>query len=231
MQQLLTGKKRLTNPETGKAFEGEWEEKPLIELLDKIIDYRGQSVPKAAHGIPLITARNIREGYLDFTVQEYIDESKYNDWIKRGEITSKDILFTTEAPLGMACRFPDFGCFALGQRTIALRTNDLLASEFLLYFLLSDKGQLLIDLRSSGSTAKGIKTSELKKVLVQYPSNKIEQQKIAAVLTAADNEITQREQQLASLKQEKKALMQQLLTGKRRVVLDAEQTENAVAHA
>ena len=46
-----------------------------------------------------------------------------------------------------------------------------------------------------------------------------EQQKIAAVLTNADKEIELLKQQLADLKQEKKALMQQLLTGKRRVRL------------
>jgi type I restriction enzyme S subunit len=47
-----------------------------------------------------------------------------------------------------------------------------------------------------------------------------EQQKIAQVLTAADREIETLQQKLACLKQEKKALMQQLLTGKRRVKVD-----------
>jgi type I restriction enzyme S subunit len=46
-----------------------------------------------------------------------------------------------------------------------------------------------------------------------------EQNKIAKVLTNADKEIVILEQQLADLKQEKKALMQQLLTGKRRVTV------------
>lgn len=46
-----------------------------------------------------------------------------------------------------------------------------------------------------------------------------EQQKIAAVLSTADEEITALQQKLDALKQEKKALMQQLLTGKRRVLV------------
>jgi type I restriction enzyme S subunit len=50
--------------------------------------------------------------------------------------------------------------------------------------------------------------------------NITEQQKIASVLTAADKEIELLESKLAHLKQEKKALMQQLLTGKRRVKVD-----------
>ena len=54
---------------------------------------------------------------------------------------------------------------------------------------------------------------------MQLPSI-FEQKKIASVLTNADQEIELLEQQLADLKQEKKALMQQLLTGKRRVKLN-----------
>ena len=49
----------------------------------------------------------------------------------------------------------------------------------------------------------------------------VEQQKIASVLSAADAEITAIQNQLDNLKQQKKALMQQLLTGKRRVKVDS----------
>lgn len=220
MQQLLTGKKRFVNPDTGKVFEGNWEEHPLQYVLGKIIDYRGQSVPKAQSGIPLITARNVRMGYLDFSSQEYIDENQFSGWMTRGTPQVGDILFTTEAPLGMACRYPTVGIFGVGQRTVTLRVNSKLNSDFLLYYLLSAKGQLLIDLRSSGSTAKGIKSSELKKVKIYYPKDSQEQQKIASVLTTADKEIELLQAKLTHLKDEKKALMQQLLTGKRRVKVD-----------
>lgn len=65
---------------------------------------------------------------------------------------------------------------------------------------------------------KQISYSDFSFLKLPYPSLE-EQQKIATVLTAADNEITQLQQKLDQLKQEKKALMQQLLTGKRRVVV------------
>ena len=118
-----------------------WNSKPLAQLLDKIIDYRGQSVPKSSSGIPLITARNVREGYLDFSNQEYVDESKFEEWMSRGTPKKGDILFTTEAPLGKACRYPSEGVYAIGQRTVTLRTNKKLDSEFLLYTILSERGQ------------------------------------------------------------------------------------------
>ena len=57
---------------------------------------------------------------------------------------------------------------------------------------------------------------------MHIPSSRQEQQKIATVLTNADKEIELLEQQLADLQQEKKALMQVLLTGKKRVLVDGE---------
>ena len=197
-----------------------WEEKPLIKLLDKIIDYRGQSVPKADRGIPLITARNVRFGYLDFSNQEYVNEDEFEKWMSRGIPDVGDILFTTEAPLGMACRFPEKGRYAVAQRTVTLRTSKQLNSEFLLYFLLSEHGQRLIDIRSSGSTAKGIKSAELKKVQLLYPTCINEQQKIAKILSTWDKAISTTERLIENSTQQKKALMQQLLTGKKRLLDD-----------
>jgi type I restriction enzyme S subunit len=195
-----------------------WECQPLATLLEKVIDYRGQSVPKASHGIPLITARNVRDGYLDFTSKEFISDQDFDSWMKRGKPRAGDILFTTEAPLGKACRYPEIGRFAVGQRTVTLRTNSRLDSNYLLYFILSKHGQHLIDLRSSGSTAKGIKSSELKKIKILYPIHVAEQKKIAQILSTWDKAITTTEQLLANSQQQKKALMQQLLTGKKRLL-------------
>ncbi|WP_337073443.1 restriction endonuclease subunit S [Aeromonas veronii] len=195
-----------------------WDYQPLSKLLEKIIDYRGQSVPKADNGVPLITARNVRDGYLDFTSKEYVSDQDFESWMKRGTPRAGDIIFTTEAPLGKACRFPETGRFAVGQRTVTLRTNSMLDSDYLLYFILSEHGQNLIDLSSSGSTAKGIKSSELKKVKISFPTNLSEQNKIAKILSTWDKAITTTEQLLTNSQQQKKALMQQLLTGKKRLL-------------
>ncbi|MEE7030814.1 restriction endonuclease subunit S, partial [Escherichia coli O166:H16] len=71
-----------------------------------------------------------------------------------------------------------------------------------------------------------INQGDLSSFKLSYPYVE-EQQKIAAVLSAADAEISTLEKKLACLKDEKKALMQQLLTGKRRVKVDAEEAVSA----
>ncbi|AMK75497.1 MULTISPECIES: restriction endonuclease subunit S [Methylomonas] len=85
-----------------------------------------------------------------------------------------------------------------------------------IYFLMSS-----IDFNSysAGTSLPALQLSTLSKVYVLVPELE-EQEKIAAVLNIADREIATLQQKLACLKQEKKALMQQLLTGKRRVKVD-----------
>ena len=89
--------------------------------------------------------------------------------------------------------------------------------KFLYYYITFNRHYFLA--QAVGSTVKSLRLPMFKKMPIQLPSVK-EQHKIATVLTNADKEIELLEQQLADLQQEKKALMQVLLTGKKRVVVD-----------
>ena len=72
-----------------------------------------------------------------------------------------------------------------------------------------------------GSGLPNIQKKDLENLEVSFPTNSHEQEKIAQVLTLADQEIELYQQQLDKLKLEKKSLMQQLLTGQKRVKLDS----------
>jgi type I restriction enzyme S subunit len=192
-----------------------WQARPLSECLEKVIDYRGKAPPKTDTGVRLITARNVRMGYVSMEHAEYIDEQQYTGWMNRGLPTEGDIMFTTEAPLGNIALFPSTGVFALGQRIVTLRVNETCKSGFLFQFLLSEQGQRLIHSKSSGSTALGIKSRELVKVLVPTPPLP-DQRKIADILSTWDQAIEKTEALLSNARTQKRALMQQLLTGKRR---------------
>ena len=73
-------------------------------------------------------------------------------------------------------------------------------------------------MNSDGGTQKFISLKNIRNLKVPLPTI-AEQQKIAAVLTTADNEIALLQKQLTALETEKRGLMQQLLTGKTRVKL------------
>jgi type I restriction enzyme S subunit len=190
--------------------DGEWTREELSNCLDRVIDYRGKAPPKSESGVPLITARNVRFGWLDMSCDEYIEADEYEAWMSRGIPKSGDILFTTEAPLGNVAFFPDSGKFALGQRIITLRAKtQKCLPDFLFQSLIGDEMQKEIDFRSTGSTAKGIKSTVF--VKINFCHTKLaEQQKIADCLSSLDDLITAQTQKIATLKTHKKGLMQQL---------------------
>lgn len=189
---------------------GEWVREELSSCLEKVIDYRGKAPPKSESGVPLITAKNVRFGWLDMSCDEYIEADEYEDWMSKGIPKAGDILFTTEAPLGNVALFPSTGKFALGQRIITLRTRTKKClPEFLFQSLLGPRMQKEINFHSTGSTAKGIKSTVFVDLSFCYPGIS-EQQKIADCLATIDELISNQTKKLDALKTQKKGLMQQL---------------------
>lgn len=144
------------------------------------------------------------------TADEYIEAGAYAAWMTKGIPNAGDILFTTEAPLGNVAMFPSVGVFALGQRIITLRCNTKkCVPEFLFQSLLGPEMQKTIDFHSTGSTAKGIKSSVFVTLCIRHPKVE-EQQRIASFLSTLDALITVEAQKLEALKSHQKGLLQQL---------------------
>jgi type I restriction enzyme S subunit len=166
---------------------GEWKEYILEDCMDAIIDYRGKTPNKTTSGIPLITAKIIKNGSI-LPTQEYIAENDYESWMRRGIPEVGDVLLTTEAPLGEVAQISDPN-IALAQRVITLRgKKEFLNNDFLKYLLISPQTQSELAGRSSGTTVLGIKQSELRKVKLIIPEYPI-QAKIAGILKSLDDKI------------------------------------------
>jgi type I restriction enzyme, S subunit len=140
------------------------------ELL-RFIDYRGKTPPKVENGTPLITAKNVKKGFISRRPHEYITEKYYHKWMTRGFPEIGDILLTVEAPLGNVALVDIEDRFALAQRVICLQPWDknALDSKFILYVILSPLGQSQLIEKSSGMTATGIKSSRLKLLALPVP--------------------------------------------------------------
>ena len=165
----------------------EWEEHKLEDVLECLIDYRGKTPTKTATGIPLVTAKIVKNGFVQ-KPDEYIAESDYESWMTRGFPEIGDVLLTTEAPLGEVAQL-NIKRVALAQRLVTLRgKKKILDNGFLKYFLRSDVGQARLKARETGTTVTGIKQSELRQIMIPLP--RIETQRaIAATLSALDDKI------------------------------------------
>lgn len=175
------------------TFNDNVEYKTLEELCD-IVDYRGKTPKKVNSGIFLITAKNIRKGYIDYEKsKEYVDINDYPNIMHRGLPQIGDVLITTEAPLGYVAQI-DRENVALAQRVIKYRPKDksLLSSYYLKYILLGKEFQDKLLINATGGTVKGIKGSKLHKLTIPVPPLE-EQERIVNILDKFDalcNDIT-----------------------------------------
>ena len=217
MQQLLTGKKRLLD-DSGKPFEGEWEEVKVGSLITKHSEKTNRSGQ-----YPVLTSSRkgimFQSHYYNNRDVASEDNTGYNV-VPRGFFTyrhmSDDLVFKFN--INTIC---DRGIVSTLYPVFAAKENKVI--PYFLQLILNEGSEFkrFSLAQKQGGSRTYMYLSKLNDLKIYIP-NISEQQKIASVLTNADKEIELLEQQLTDLKQEKKALMQQLLTGKRRVKVDDE---------
>lgn len=184
----------------------EWTSLPLEDCMEAIIDYRGKTPEKTTFGVPLITAKVIKGGRIEPT-GEFIAESDYDAWMRRGMPKRGDVVMTTEAPLGEIAQL-DGSRIALAQRVITLRGKpNILDNSFLKFLMQSAEVQEELRSRATGTTVLGIRQSELRKVSLTLPPL-AEQKRIAEVLGALDDKIELNRRMNATLEATARALFQ-----------------------
>ena len=182
----------------------DWKEYRLIDVLDALIDYRGKTPKKTTAGVPLITAKIIKNGRIE-TPTEFISIDDYDSWMVRGFPKVGDVVLTTEAPLGEVAQLDDEN-IALAQRVVTLRGKaGVLDNSYLKYYFMSNVGQQRLKARETGTTVTGIKQSELREVLVNVPPYK-SQLGIASILKSLDDKIECNRRINENLEQQAQAL-------------------------
>ena len=191
------------------GFTDAWEQRKLIDLCD-YVDYRGKTPNKSDSGIFLVTAKNVKDGYIDYDVsKEYIPEDKYEEVMRRGKPKIGDVLITTEAPCGNVAQVnkPNI---ALAQRIIKYRGhNQVIDNTYLKYYLLSPFFQNILNMKSSGGTVQGIKGSVLHQQKISF-TKYTEQLKIGQCLDSLDSLITLHQRELEILKNLKKTCLKRM---------------------
>lgn len=161
----------------------------MEDALEAIIDYRGKTPQKSESGIPTLSAKTVKNNYIDYNNCYYISQEEYNCFMVRGFPKKGDILLTTEAPLGMVAKL-DRDDIAIAQRLLTLRGKaNILDNDYLLYFLQSTKGQHLLKSHETGTTVTGIKQAVFRKLEISIPDIE-DQRKIATILSSLDSRIS-----------------------------------------
>ena len=161
----------------------------MEDALESIIDYRGKTPQKSDEGIMTLSAKSVRDGYIDYSQCYFISREEYSRFMVRGFPKVGDVLLTTEAPLGVTARL-DRNDVALAQRLLTLRgKSDVLDTGYLYCYLRSPIGQAKLKARQTGTTVTGIKQAEFRKIEIDLPPIDI-QRKVAGVFETIDKKIS-----------------------------------------
>ena len=207
MQQLLTGNRRF------KEFEGSEWTKSQIKDVAKVI----------TGNTPSTSISEYYGGDFLFVSPSDLGQHKY---ISKSEKNLSDKGFATCRKVSKGSTL--FTCIGstigkIGMAEIDLATNQQINSVVpisidnnFIYYSLEHRASS-IKILASTQAIPMINKSEFESQIITHPMNIPEQEKIADVLSAADEEISTLEKQLAAHKQQKLGLMQQLLTGSIRI--------------
>ena len=210
MQQLLTGKTRLP------GFEGEWELKTLGEIAT-IKDGTHQTPKYVASGVPFYSVEHVTSG--DFNNTKFISIEEHRFLSQSFKIEKGDILMTRIGSIG-DCKLIDWDVEASFYVSLALlKIRSDASSAFIAHYSNSRAFKEEVQLHSLPSAVpKKINLGPISNVAIKIPPTLEEQVAIATVLTDMDADISAFEQRRNKTKDIKQAMMQELLTGKTRLV-------------
>jgi len=218
MQQLLTGKIRLP------GFNEEWKIKTLNQIISRFstgLNPRQNFRLNSGGNFYYITIKNFTTGRLFLNEKcDLIDKTAFLKINERSDLRKDDILFSSIGRIGDAyliTKNPQN--WNINESVFTLRPDKKQIIPLMLFHLLSSKNiKDTLDQGSTGSTFKSIKQAQLKKISCYIPSSQSEQIAIAEVLSEMDDELALLEKRRNKTNSLKQGMMQELLTGKIRLV-------------
>jgi len=212
MQQLLTGQTRLP------GFQGEWETTALADVVATPITDGPHLTPNFLQaGVPFLSVNNLVANRLDFSSLRFISMADHAEFSKKCKPRKGDILFGKAASVGMVALVETDVEFNIWSPLALIRVVGKMNTRFAFYALQGSKIARQIKLLTNASSQGNIGMSDIGLLRIAKPPL-IEQAAIAAVLSDMDAELTALEARRDKTRALKQGMMQELLTGRTRLV-------------
>lgn len=217
MQMLVTGKKRLD------GFDGEWVKINLSKnsKLKARIGWQGLTTAEYLdEGYSyLITGTDFKDGQINWNGCHYVDYNRYEQ-DPNIQVSNGDLLLTKDGTIGKVAYVADLTRPATLNSGVFLvkPITDAYTAHFMFYVLESSVFKDFLQQLSAGSTINHLYQKDLVKFDLYVPPTKEEQEAIAAILFDMDSDIHKLEAKLEKYQKVKQGMMEELLTGKVRLV-------------
>ncbi len=212
MQLLLTGKTRLP------GFSGNWEVKRLREMVSTPITDGPHLTPKfTAQGIPFLSVNNLVNNRIDLSSLRFISLADHLEFSKKCKPKKNDILFGKAASVGMVGIIETDIELNIWSPLALIRVKETISAKFTYYALQANHIHCQIKLLTNSSSQGNIGMGDINLLSIPLPSHD-EQSAIATVLSDIDDELSALEARRDKTRALKQGMMQELLTGKIRLI-------------
>lgn len=209
IQELLTGKKRLD------GFTGAWIDTTVGAVCD-VFDGTHQTPRYVEKGIPFYSVENVTNN--EFKSIKYISPEEHEVLTKSSRIEKGDILMTRIGSIGV-CKYIDWDVNASYYVSLALIKCKKVNAKFLTAYSYTKGFQNEIELNSLPSaTPKKINLGPISDIKIRIPRTEEEQKILSDIVFDLDTEILTLESKLSKYRQIKQGMMQELLTGRIRLI-------------
>ena len=206
--QKLFPKKDEFEPEVRyKNFSDAWEQRRLGEVAD-VRDGTHDSPKYINEGYPLLTSKNVGDGYINYDDVKYVSENDYVQINKRSKVDVNDILMGMIGTIGNLALIREEPDFAIKNVALIKHTSNF-DYQFLFQELQTSAISKELLSGMDGGTQKFVSLKKIRNLSVMLPSEN-EQKKIGSYLMRFDSLIALHQRKLEKLKQLKKFLLQNM---------------------
>jgi type I restriction enzyme S subunit len=192
-----------------------WKFHKLDDLLTFIVDNRGKTPPIQSSGIPMAEVNAIGDKNIKYSeITKFVSEETYKTWFRK-HLEKNDILFSTVGRTASCSIYTGSTKTVIAQNLIGLRFGKD-NPEFMFYLLTQDKNNQEFKNIEMSAAQPSVKVSQMIHLEFLVPPL-AEQNRIVSILETWDKSIVKLTQKIQAKKQIKKGLMQDLLTGKKRL--------------
>lgn len=198
----------------------DWDELLLKDMAQVIDGDRSSNYPSGddivKEGKLFLSTKNIIDSFFNFNEVRFITEEKFNS-IKKGKLKKDDLVITMRGSIGSVARFSgeQFDTALINAQMSIIRPISV-NSDYLWSALNSIIMPRYLKKITSGSAQPQLTKKDVEKIPVILPTLP-EQKKIASILSIWDKAIELKEKLIEQKKEQKKGLMQKLLTGEVRL--------------
>ena len=215
LQQMFPQKGETTPKMRLPGFTGAWEQRKLDTITD-VRDGTHDSPQYVETGHPFITSKNVKDGFINYEDIQYVSDKDYEEINKRSKVDKNDILMGMIGTIGNIALVRETPDFAIKNVALIKDIGDVYY-RYLYHCLQSNSVAHQLDENLDGGTQKFIALNKIRELVIPVPSEH-EQHKIGDYMESLDNLITLHQRKLYKAKKIKQGMMQQLLTGKIRLV-------------